>query len=282
MLRHTIEGSTVSFYYNLEEEFEKPVITCNANDLVINDIQATIEMVDELLEIIYNSTNIDVHVTSFELNEATDLLELKQNDETFFNVYLTKYNKDAEIADIVSDLNDEIERAKIAEDDIVDSLNTYVATFTERFETVEENISLLNSKTDVLRENIEDEVVRAENAESNLQDGLNNVSNNLQNEISRATNRENIIDNKTDIVTANLSTETINRIQSDEQLHGELNAISANLTAETERAKTRENEIEKVYEDKITDIGDIAKEAVEIAVIESPIERIKISNRFCT
>ncbi|KAA6347865.1 hypothetical protein EZS27_004645, partial [termite gut metagenome] len=87
-LRHEVEGSSLSLYLWDNEEYEKPVLTTNINDTFVNDVQATPENINELLDAFYNSDSPDTFVSAFELFEDTDLLKLTQNDGSFFNVYL--------------------------------------------------------------------------------------------------------------------------------------------------------------------------------------------------
>ncbi|KAA6343662.1 hypothetical protein EZS27_008667 [termite gut metagenome] len=243
-LRHEVEGSAVSFYYLDNNEFERPVLTSNIADILVNEVQATVINIDNLLEEMYNASTSDTFVESFTLDEATDLLQIKQNDGSFFNVYLSKYDTDLQINIIVEKLNEEISRAELAEENIQISLNTFIQETANKFIADE---ALINEN----KQAIETETISRIEKEGELQNQISinkediaNLNEKIDGEYEDVDEiYEDITDIKETLGNLNekIDGEITNRENADTILQNNLDNISSNLTVEEERAVTREN-----------------------------------------
>lgn len=153
-IRHEIEGSAISFFLLDNEVGEQPVLNFNYLNCEIEGVQATEDNINDLLSVIYNDVTTDVKVISFTLDSDKNELTIKQNDETYFTVSLNKYDFTEDISNLITLINNEVERAKAAEKANADTIVAVDAAY--------------KAADITLQGNIDAEVTRATNAESVL------------------------------------------------------------------------------------------------------------------
>lgn len=130
-IRHEIEGSAISFFLLDNEVGEQPVLNFNYLNCEIEGVQATEDNINDLLSVIYNGVTTDVKVISFTLDSEKDELKIENNDDTYYIVSLSKYNFTGDIANLLSLINNEVERAIAVEKSLDTSIVTEVTRATD-------------------------------------------------------------------------------------------------------------------------------------------------------
>lgn len=255
-IRHEIEGSAISFFLLDNEVGEQPVLNFNYQNCVIEGVQATEENINDLLSVIYNGVTTDVKVISFTLDSDKNELKIENNDDTYYIVSLSKYDFTGDIANLLSLINNEVERAKIAEKVNADA----IVTETERAIAVEKSLDT----------SIVTEVARATDAEQALD---TKIDTEVTAESNRAKGEEARIEAKSEeLVTAETERATAAegvldakiiseiKIESDRAQEAEA-ALNTKIENEVARAKSEETRIEAKAVDLITTETERAKAA---------------------
>ena len=228
-IRHEIEGSAISFFLLDNEVGEQPVLNFNYLNCMIEGVQATEDNINDLLSVIYNGVTTDVKVISFTLDSDKDELKIENNDDTYYIVSLSKYNFTGDIANLLSLINNEVERAKIAEKVNSDA----IITETERAIAVEKSLDTA----------IVTEVTRATDAESALDA---KIITEVSAESNRAKAEEARIEVKaTDLVTV----EKERAIAAESELKTK---IETDVKTESDRAHEAEAELNTKIENEVT------------------------------
>ena len=228
-IRHEIEGSAISFFLLDNEVGEQPVLNFNYLNCEIEGVQATEDNINDLLSVIYNGVTTDVKVISFTLDSEKDELKIENNDDTYYIVSLSKYNFTGDIANLLSLINNEVERAKIAEKVNSDA----IITETERAIAVEKSLDT----------SIVTEVTRATDAESALDA---KIITEVSAESNRAKAEEARIEVKaTDLVTV----EKERAIAAESELKTK---IETDVKTESDRAHEAEAELNTKIENEVT------------------------------
>ncbi len=228
-IRHEIEGSAISFFLLDNEVGEQPVLNFNYLNCMIEGVQATEDNINDLLSVIYNGVTTDVKVISFTLDSDKDELKIENNDDTYYIVSLSKYNFTGDIANLLSLINNEVERAKIAEKVNSDA----IITETERAIAVEKSLDT----------SIVTEVTRATDAESALDA---KIITEVSAESNRAKAEEARIEVKaTDLVTV----EKERAIAAESELKTK---IETDVKTESDRAHEAEAELNTKIENEVT------------------------------
>ena len=228
-IRHEIEGSAISFFLLDNEVGEQPVLNFNYLNCMIEGVQATEDNINDLLSVIYNGITTDVKVISFTLDSDKDELKIENNDDTYYIVSLSKYNFTGDIANLLSLINNEVERAKIAEKVNSDA----IITETERAIAVEKSLDT----------SIVTEVTRATDAESALDA---KIITEVSAESNRAKAEEARIEVKaTDLVTV----EKERAIAAESELKTK---IETDVKTESDRAHEAEAELNTKIENEVT------------------------------
>lgn len=293
-IRHEIEGSAISFFLLDNEVGEQPVLNFNYKNCMIEGVQATEDNINDLLSIIYNGVTTDVKVISFTLDSDKDELKIENNDDTYYIVSLSKYNFTGDIANLLSLINNEVERAKIAEkvnsDAIIieteraiaveKSLDTSIVTEVARATAAE---SALDTKIETL---VAAETERATTAEGELD---SKITSEVKSESDRAQAAEAALDAKIE--------SEITRAKAAEQANADaivaLNTaykaadatldtkIDTLIAAEETRAKSEETRIETKAEDLVNTETERAKAAEQANsdAIAAEVERAKVAEK---
>lgn len=220
-IRHEIEGSAISFFLLDNEVGEQPVLNFNYQNCMIEGVQATEDNINDLLSVIYNGITTDVKVISFTLDSDKNELKIENNDDTYYIVSLSKYDFTGDISNLLTLINTEIERAKIAEKVNADAITAVDAAYKAADVT--------------LQGNIDAEVTRAKAAESTLN---TKIDTDVTAESNRAKAEESRIEAKaTDLVT----------IEEERAIAAELvlkTKIEVDVKTESDRAHEAESELE--------------------------------------
>lgn len=228
-IRHEIEGSAISFFLLDNEVGEQPVLNFNYLNCMIEGVQATEDNINDLLSVIYNGVTTDVKVISFTLDSDKNELKIENNDDTYYIVSLSKYDFTGDIANLLSLINTETERAKIAEKVNSDA----IITETERAIAVEKSLDT----------SIVTEVTRATAAESALDA---KIITEVSAESNRAKAEEARIEVKaTDLVTV----EKERAIAAESELKTK---IETDVKTESDRAHEAEAELNTKIENEVT------------------------------
>lgn len=240
-IRHEIEGSAISFFLLDNEVGEQPVLNFNYKNCMIEGVQATEDNINDLLSVIYNGITTDVKVISFTLDSEKDELKIEQNDDTYYIVSLSKYNFTGDIANLLSLINTEVERAKAAEKVNADAIAAVDMAY--------------KAANAILQDNINTEVERATTAESELN---TKITSEVKSESDRAQAAEAALETKieSEITRAKIEEERI-----------EAKAVDL-ITTETERA----TEAEQVNADAIVAL-DAAYKAAD-ATLDTKIDNL--------
>lgn len=255
-IRHEIEGSAISFFLLDNEVGEQPVLNFNYLNCEIEGVQATEDNINDLLSVIYNGITTDVKVISFTLDSDKNELTIKQNDETYFTVSLNKYDFTEDISNLITLINNEVERAKAAEKVNADAIVAVDAAYKAADITLQGNIdaevtratnaeSALDTKIETL---VTAEKERAKAEEARIETKAVEL---VETETGRATEAESILDSK---ITSEVKSES-DRAQAAET------ELNAKIEAEITRAKTEEERIETKAVDLITTETERATEA---------------------
>lgn len=185
-IRHEIEGSAISFFLLDNEVGEQPVLNFNYQNCMIEGVQATEDNINDLLSVIYNGVTTDVKVISFTLDSDKNELKIENNDDTYYIVSLSKYDFTGDISNLLTLINNEVERAKGAEKVNADAITA---------------VDVAYKAADVtLQGNIDTEVTRATTAENTLN---TKIDTDVKSEADRAKAEEGRIEAKaTDLVSA--------------------------------------------------------------------------------
>lgn len=255
-IRHEIEGSAISFFLLDNEVGEQPVLNFNYLNCEIEGVQATEDNINDLLSVIYNGVTTDVKVISFTLDSEKDELKIENNDDTYYIVSLSKYNFTGDIANLLSLINTEVERAKAAEKVNADAIAAVDMAY--------------KAANAILQDNINTEVERATTAESELNTKIETL---VAAEMERAKTEEARIETKavelvaaeTERATAaesELNTKITSEVKSESDRAQAAEAeLNAKIEAEVTRAKTEEERIETKAVDLITAETERAKAA---------------------
>lgn len=228
-IRHEIEGSAISFFLLDNEVGEQPVLNFNYQNCVIEGVQATEENINDLLSVIYNGVTTDVKVISFTLDSDKNELKIENNDDTYYIVSLSKYDFTGDIANLLSLINNEVERAKIAEKVNADA----IVTETERAIAVEKSLDT----------SIVTEVARATDAETTLN---TKIDNEVSAESNRAKGEEARIETKTEEL---VIAEKERAIAAESELKTK---IDTDVKSESDRAHEAEAELNTKIENEVT------------------------------
>ena len=228
-IRHEIEGTAISFFLLDNEVGEQPVLNFNYLNCEIEGVQATEDNINDLLSVIYNGITTDVKVISFTLDSDKNELKIENNDDTYYIVSLSKYDFTGDIANLLSLINTETERAKAAEKVNADA----IITETERAIAVEKSLDT----------SIVTEVTRATDAESALDA---KIITEVSAESNRAKAEEARIEVKaTDLVTV----EKERAIAAESELKTK---IETDVKTESDRAHEAEAELNTKIENEVT------------------------------
>nr|DAP21959.1 MAG TPA: Head fiber protein [Caudoviricetes sp.] len=258
-IRHEIEGSAISFFLLDNEVGEQPVLNFNYLNCEIEGVQATEDNINDLLSVIYNGVTTDVKVISFTLDSDKNELTIKQNDETYFTVSLNKYDFTEDISNLITLINNEVERAKAAEKANADTIVAVDAAYKAADITLQGNIdaevtratnaeSVLDTKIETL---VTAEETRAKAEEARIEAKAVEL---VEAETERATEAESILDSK---ITSEVKSES-DRAQAAEA------ALDTKIESEITRAKTEEERIEAKAVDLITTETERATEAEQV------------------
>lgn len=309
-IRHEIEGSAISFFLLDNEVGEQPVLNFNYLNCTIEGVQATEENINDLLSVIYNGITTDVKVISFTLDSDKNELKIENNDDTYYIVSLSKYDFTGDIANLLSLINTETERAKAAEKVNADaiiaekeraiavekSLDTAIVTEVERATDAEQALDTKienevtaesnRAKTEEARietkseELVEAEKERATAAESELK---TKIEDEIKTEADRAHEAEQAlntkIENEVTRATAaeQANTDAISALDTAyKAADAILNTKIDNLVAAEEtRAKGEEARIESKVEDLVNAESERAKiaEKANADAIAAEVER---------
>ena len=309
-IRHEIEGTAISFFLLDNEVGEQPVLNFNYLNCTIEGVQATEENINDLLSVIYNGITTDVKVISFTLDSDKNELKIENNDDTYYIVSLSKYDFTGDIANLLSLINTETERAKAAEKVNADaiiaekeraiavekSLDTAIVTEVERATDAEQALDTKienevtaesnRAKTEEARietkseELVEAEKERATAAESELK---TKIEDEIKTEADRAHEAEQAlntkIENEVTRATAaeQANTDAISALDTAyKAADAILNTKIDNLVAAEEtRAKGEEARIESKVEDLVNAESERAKiaEKANADAIAAEVER---------
>ena len=185
-IRHEIEGNSISFFLLDNEVGEQPVLNFNYKNCMIEGVQATEDNINDLLSVVYNGVTTDVKVISFTIDSDKNELKIENNDDTYYIVSLSKYDFTGDISNILTLINTEIERAKIAEKVNADAIAAVDTAYKAADVT--------------LQGNIDTEVTRAKAVENTLN---TKIDTDVKSETDRAKAEEARIEAKaTDLVSA--------------------------------------------------------------------------------
>lgn len=228
-IRHEIEGSAISFFLLDNEVGEQPVLNFNYQNCIIEGVQATEENINDLLSVIYNGVTTDVKVISFTLDSDKNELKIENNDDTYYIVSLSKYDFTGDITNLLTLINNEVERAKIAEKVNSDA----IITEKERAIAVEKSLDT----------SIVTEVTRATEAEQVLN---NKIDTEVSAESNRAKAEETRIEAKAEELVNN---ETERAIAAESELKTK---IETEVKSESDRAHEAEAELNTKIENEVT------------------------------
>ena len=228
-IRHEIEGSAISFFLLDNEVGEQPVLNFNYLNCEIEGVQATEDNINDLLSVIYNGVTTDVKVISFTLDSDKNELTIKQNDETYFTVSLNKYDFTEDISNLLTLINNEVERAKAAEKVNADAIVAVDAAY--------------KAADITLQGNIDAEVTRATNAESALDTKIETL---VAAEMERAKTEEARIETK---AVELVETETERATAAESELNTK---ITSEVKSESDRAQAAEAALDTKIESEIT------------------------------
>lgn len=228
-IRHEIEGSAISFFLLDNEVGEQPVLNFNYLNCEIEGVQATEDNINDLLSVIYNGVTTDVKVISFTLDSDKNELKIENNDDTYYIVSLSKYDFTGDITNLLTLINNEVERAKIAEKVNSDA----IITEKERAIAVEKSLDT----------SIVTEVTRATEAEQVLN---NKIDTEVSAESNRAKAEETRIEAKAEELVNN---ETERAIAAESELKTK---IETEVKSESDRAHEAEAELNTKIENEVT------------------------------
>ena len=228
-IRHEIEGSAISFFLLDNEVGEQPVLNFNYLNCIIEGVQATEDNINDLLSVIYNGVTTDVKVISFTFDSDKNELKIENNDDTYYIVSLSKYDFTGDISNLFTLINNEVERAKIAEKVNSDA----IITETERAIAVEKSLDT----------SIVTEVTRATEVEQVL-------NTKIDTEVSAESNRAKAEEARIEVKATDLVT-----IEKERAIAAELELktkIETDVKSESDRAHEVESELDSKIDAEVT------------------------------